>query len=486
MSTSDCVILKRRVIPTIWDPARTHATSKLAYLVGDDQTHLATNHKILTIHHRPGRFAPRAISSRCYFDLVEAVEVRQSKVVMPRATPGSSAKAGSSGTATISSPATRRISKRVATRATRQSSRLPASNRSYHGSNKMVSLTKKAEDVVLQSEEQIQDRGHIHLDREDTKVDSPAEGSEMTAPVYRSTCPITNKDELPFKLMELPTEIRLEIYRACLTRPQSILLSRQPQLSKHGDGVVAESPNAEVTNRASSHRSFTGFVAGGAPGSAPASSVAASLAATWSSTNATGSGASTAQVLVPAGASAHSNDRNQSLKRIQPEDPLLTNILRVSKEVYKEARGVLYSENYFKLDLNTAQSTLAYLHQRSRRQIKHIEVEIPSYNDILERFQETVRLSLRYCSGLKECLIHMPFMLPGADGSGTSGNTTVYANGFDILRWLPQECNIIIEGRTCLEIEQVVNKHRQLAKTLDKLAYARRQLISNENAVQQS
>jgi hypothetical protein len=158
------------------------------------------------------------------------------------------------------------------------------------------------------------------------------------------------------------------------------------------------------------------------------------------------------------------------MRRDQREDPLLTSILSVSKEVYKEARGVLYSENHFQLDLNNAQSTLACLHQRSRRQIKHIELEIPSYNDILERFQETVRLSLRYCSGLKECRIHMPFMLPGADGSGTSGNTTVYANGFDILRWLPQECNIILEGSTCVEIDQVVNKHRHLAKTLDKVS----------------
>lgn len=158
------------------------------------------------------------------------------------------------------------------------------------------------------------------------------------------------------------------------------------------------------------------------------------------------------------------------LLRNQREDPLLTNILLANKEIYKEARGVMYSENYFTLDLNTAQSTLAFLHQRSRRQIKHIELEIPSYNDILERFQETVRLSLRYCSGLKECRIHMPFMLPGADGSGTSGNTTVYANGFDILRWLPQECNIVLEGTTCVEIEQVVNKHRHLAKTLDKVS----------------
>lgn len=32
---------------------------------------------------------------------------------------------------------------------------------------------------------------------------------EDAAAFYRSICPITDKDEMPFRLMELPTEIRL-------------------------------------------------------------------------------------------------------------------------------------------------------------------------------------------------------------------------------------------------------------------------------------
>lgn len=268
-----------------------------------------------------------------------------------------------------------------------------------------------------------------------------------------------------------------EIYRACLTRPYPILLSRQPPLSKPEAGNDLDPSSGDAPRpRRRPGRAIANVHAlvasAGITSSGPAQSTV-----TFSTSNATAGAASTFQLLVPAvGTQSGSQGGVGSAQNgdvplcNQREDPLLTSILRVNKEVYKEARGVLYSENHFTLDLNTAQSTLACLHQRSRRQIKHIELEIPSYNDILERFQETVRLSLRYCSGLKECRIHMPFMLPGADGSGTTGNPTVYANGFDILRWLPQECNIILEGTTCVEIEQVVNKHRHLAKTLDKVS----------------
>jgi hypothetical protein len=130
---------------------------------------------------------------------------------------------------------------------------------------------------------------------------------------------------------------------------------------------------------------------------------------------------------------------------------------------------VLYSENVFVLELESAIETLACLHQRSRRLIRHVELEIPTFNEILDRFQETVRLSLRYCSGLKKFEVNMPFAIPGADGSNTTGNTSVYANGFDILRWLPQDCDVVVHGRACTEVDDVVSKHLTLAKTLNKV-----------------
>jgi hypothetical protein len=65
----------------------------------------------------------------------------------------------------------------------------------------------------------------------------------------------------------------------------------------------------------------------------------------------------------------------------------------------------------------------------------------------------------------------MPFVLPGAEGSSTSGNTTVYANAFDILRWLPRQCEVMLEGNVCEEIRRVVEKNSNLAKSLDEVSF---------------
>ncbi|EGP88965.1 uncharacterized protein MYCGRDRAFT_70233 [Zymoseptoria tritici IPO323] len=307
-------------------------------------------------------------------------------------------------------------------------------------------------------------------------------------------CPILDKDEKPFPIMLLPTEIRLEIYRACLTRPYSILLSKreQPHAVDAETEVDKDYEPDHIPLPPSPSGSRRGLSIGSLCDQGDArGSRRIRLLRTHSRS---GSGSSDSNRGIFPSVFNASGDRavrqSGTRKKVytpvsepprnQTQDPLLVNILRVSKEVYKEARSVIYSENIFTLDLNTAMTTLGCLHQRSRRHIKHIELEIPTYNEILERFQETVRLHIRYCSGLKTFVIHMPFTLPGADGSGTSGNTTVYANGFDILRWLPQECAIVLKGNICTEITAVVDKHLHLAKTLDKLAYARRQLISNE------
>ncbi|KAI7237253.1 hypothetical protein KC330_g3281 [Hortaea werneckii] len=366
---------------------------------------------------------------------------------------------------------------------------------------------------------------------------------------------ITDQDERPFDLMKLPAEIRNEIYRACLTRPFNILLSKhesppvplEPEV-KDGD-ESASSPgssddeNHETLSGASNLNALRGSHATSLYNSNQATAGSNGRANNNSSSPANGLRAwpdrspgslrSTSRCGVSGGASrvaaafsdevdANSNSNNSNAAssnpnaansrrllihrttsrppssrttatgdqltnkpsrepRPQDADPLIINLLRVSKTVYQEARSILYNENLFTLDLETALPTLAILHQRSRRQIKHVELEIPCYNEILERFQETVRLSLRYCWGLKKFVVHMPFVLPGADGSGTTGNTTVYANGFDILRWLPKQCEVVLRGNVCAEIEAVVSRNANLARTLDELAYARRQLISNES-----
>ena len=321
---------------------------------------------------------------------------------------------------------------------------------------------------------------------------------------------VDEEDEKPFPLMELPTEIRLEIYRACLTRPHKILLSklekpppekpanelyppapsesdnstdedhqaaihryhqaRAVRLRAFGRSHARRVPSATTTTTSVSHNRYT-FLAPSAY-SAPASGSSTPTA----SLNTNAGGASSNSHGVQASA-ANATTSRRVTKRIEysyalrpkSEDLLIIAILGTSKDVYKEARGVLYSENIFKVDLTTALSSLAVLHQRSRRHIKHVELEIPTYTDILERFSEVVRLSLRYCSGLKKLVIHTPFHLPGADGNQNACNTAVYANGFDILRWLPQQCEVILKGSRNAEIETVVKKHLTLAKNQDKV-----------------
>jgi hypothetical protein len=317
-----------------------------------------------------------------------------------------------------------------------------------------------------------------------------------------------------FPLMQLPAEIRNEIYRACLTRPFNILLARkeppppppEPEPTKEDDEAPARDASSDTED------SDLDFEIGGSATSAstatpgPSSS---SAQATAGSSNSKASGrrqwnrrsaarastrfvgslglsgrsspstapsttANTASAVFRPVTSRPNRVRTAVKKQPAPRkprpqdvDPLIVTILRLSKQIYQEARAVLYNENIFTLDLDTALPTLGLLHQRSRRQIKHVELEIPCYNEIQEKFQETVRLGLRYCFGLKKLVIYMPFIVPGADGSGTTGNTPLYANGFDILRWLPKECEVVLQGNVCAEVKAVVSKHATLAKTLD-------------------
>ncbi|TKA71110.1 hypothetical protein B0A55_07869 [Friedmanniomyces simplex] len=317
----------------------------------------------------------------------------------------------------------------------------------------------------------------------------------------RPLCPITDADVNPFPLMKMPAEIRNEIYRACLTRPFNILLSRkeppppEPKSKEAESGVdgsdTEEEDEEDITftsqgRSASSARSFPAQVggsqnlpAGYRPWANRTTRPIRFLTSASSGQATAGAGTTSSTITFDPSASGSAQLTSSAavkpepprVPRPQDEDPLLINLLRCSKTVYQEARSILYAENLFTLDLDTALPTLAALHQRSRRQIKHVEIEIPCYNEILERFQETVRLSLRYCWGLKKFVIHMPFTLPGADGSGTTGNTTVYANGFDILRWLPRACEVVLRGKICTEIEQVVSKNAKLAKTLDEVSF---------------
>lgn len=323
-----------------------------------------------------------------------------------------------------------------------------------------------------------------------------------------------------FPFMELPTELRLEIYRACLTRPYKIMLSKAaesrsepvntegeegtddipdmhwlndqdreqnlailPQIRVQNPGVNAirtVNPMIGRSARAGNQARPSHIVRPIAPRRRQphtmrfsSALVPPTLQAASSSEGSGADGTALHHHIVARPPPARQSRRPQKpsltsrTNAPKSSDPLIVNVLRANKAVYKEARGLLYSENKFNLSIDTAVSSLAALHQRSRRLIRHVELEIPSYTEIQDKFSEVVRLSLRYCSGLRTLVIHTPFCLPGGDGTTTpNSNTQIWAQGFDILRWLPQQCDVVLMGQKNVEIEQVVNKHLHLAKTL--------------------
>ncbi|KAH9864212.1 hypothetical protein J1614_010146 [Plenodomus biglobosus] len=154
-------------------------------------------------------------------------------------------------------------------------------------------------------------------------------------------------------------------------------------------------------------------------------------------------------------------------------DPISPQLLRVNSLIYKEARQVLYSDNVFTLSLESGVHTLSTLHQRSRSLVKHVTLTIPSHHDILDGFADLVRLGLRYCWGLKSFRIILQASLP--DDGRLSGTTSVYANAFHILRWLPRGCSVVLEGNVCESVRRVVAEEGRLQSVLDETSYLKRQ-----------
>ena len=255
-----------------------------------------------------------------------------------------------------------------------------------------------------------------------------------------------------FPLMELPAELRLDILRACLRRPGKVLLSKPPP---------PPNPPFEDSAWGGLHSIRPGnHVSGTPPTTRRNRRNTIAFRRTLHPTRAT--------PLPPAGVEEASPPR-----RAAAEDPLIVNILRTSKLVYKEGRDILYGENTFTLDTYTAVASLSALHQRSRRHIKHVEMEIPLYTEILESFSETVRLGLRYCTGLKRFVISMPFRIPANEIAAlrpSQKNVSLYANAFDILRWLPQQCDVVLCGAPIPEIEIVVKQHLERASRQSKVS----------------
>jgi epsin len=243
--------------------------------------------------------------------------------------------------------------------------------------------------------------------------------SQLEPPVEISETSETAKTNF-FPFMKLPAELRIHIYHMALVREEPLLLhaDRAPEKPEDGDDPFAVPRRTYVPGRE------------------------------------------------PPGHAFH-RPRQSGPERIPLDDPIVPEILRLNKLIYREARQVLYSDNVFTLSLTSGIHTLSTLHQRSRSLIKHVVLTIPSHHDILDGFADLVRLGLRYCWGLKTFKIILQASLP--DDGRVTGATSVYANAFHILRWLPRGCNVGLEGNVSDTVKRVVAEEGRLQAVLDEV-----------------
>ena len=227
-----------------------------------------------------------------------------------------------------------------------------------------------------------------------------------------------------FPFMKLPAELRIHIYHMALVREEPLLLhaDRAPEKPEDGDDLLAAPRRNNL---------YAPYMPGRDP---------------------------------PGGAF---HRPRPGPERIPLDDPIVPEILRLNKLIYREARQVLYSDNVFTLSLTSGIHTLSTLHQRSRSLIKHVVLTIPSHHDILDGFADLVRLGLRYCWGLKTFKIILQASLP--DDGRVTGATSVYANAFHILRWLPRGCNVGLEGNVSDTVKRVVAEEGRLQAVLDEV-----------------
>ncbi|CBY00362.1 hypothetical protein IAQ61_011294 [Plenodomus lingam] len=254
-----------------------------------------------------------------------------------------------------------------------------------------------------------------------------------------------------FPFMKLPAELRINVYHKALVRDEPLILHAERAPDKSDDEAApSNSSNSNQGRKSNSNHSSN-------------------------SNNNNNNNNKTLWPRPPPRPQPRPVPRTPSAipERRPLRDPISPQLLRVNSVIYKEARQVLYSDNVFTLSLLSGIHTLSTLHQRSRSLIKHVTLTIPSHHDILDGFADLVRLGLRYCWGLKTFRIVLHASLP--DYGGVSGATSVYANAFHILRWLPRGCSVVLEGNVSESVRRVVAEEGRLQNMLDETSYLRRQ-----------
>ena len=230
-----------------------------------------------------------------------------------------------------------------------------------------------------------------------------------------------------FPFMKLPAELRLNVYTMALVRPVPL----EMHIARAPDSTPSQPTNDIATTTTSSRITLQPLIR--------------QTGTTPTTTHTTPTPPSTTQT-----------------------DPITPTLLRLNTQIKKEALQLLYADNTFILTLATGIHTLATLHQRSRSLIKHVILTIPSHHDILDGFADLVRLGLRYCWGLKTFKIILKASLP--DDGRVNGATSVYANAFHILRWLPRGCKVELEGCVSETVKKVVAEEGRLMDVLDEVS----------------
>ncbi|KAF2493404.1 hypothetical protein BU16DRAFT_528710 [Lophium mytilinum] len=231
---------------------------------------------------------------------------------------------------------------------------------------------------------------------------------------------VVQEPEPSFRFMDLPTELRLNVYRYALSSPEALTL--------HIPTSLKATPEVELVDEYGDHYRTQ-----------------------------------TRRARRPKPAPPHH----------PATEPLAPSLIATCKTVCREARPVLYGDNTIRLRLDSALASINSLTQRNRSLIKHVTLTIPTHHDILESFADLVRLGLRYCWNLQSFSISLPYMFP--EDRSVASTTNVYANAFHILRWLPKGCKVRLEGSVHEEIRRVVEDNCRLADKLDETAYAKRQ-----------
>ncbi|KAF1997399.1 hypothetical protein P154DRAFT_524901 [Amniculicola lignicola CBS 123094] len=254
-------------------------------------------------------------------------------------------------------------------------------------------------------------------------------------------------DDLAFPLMALPAEIRITIYRMVLTRQHPLLLhARRPDFD--GEIPKGEQPFSTSERNTKPHPSH-----------------------------------------FRAEVKRRSQEDKDEDAALRPAEPLGPALLRTCKQIHREAREFLYAENHFVLQMESALYSLQSLAQRDRGYIKNVTITIRSQFDIIDTFADIVRLGLRYCWKLQTVTIlfkgERTFVPPHpVVNAGANTRRTItkspHANAFHTLRWLPQHCNVVLEGSVDEDILGVAEHEEKMRETLDKVAYLRRQHLMPE------